>query len=197
MDPKLLAQRASFSKMSEGTAEDYVITRAHAMKHFTGHVDRVVAHLSLLKDISLGYAISRYEHCLQAATRAQRDGRDDEYVVCALLHDVGDSLGCLNHADIATAVLEPWISEDRLWMVKHHAIFQGRYFFHHYGLDRDMRDQFKDHPMYGATAEFCALYDENCFDKDYEAEPIEHFLPTLRKVFSRPLRSIYLPKPAS
>jgi len=48
------------------------------------------------------------------ATRAFCDGRDQEYVVCALLHDIGDTLGAFNHPDIAAAILKPFISEANL-----------------------------------------------------------------------------------
>ena len=117
--------------------------------------DRVLAHLKMLQGDCGGFAIDRLEHCLQTATRAHRDGRDEEYVVCALLHDMGDILGPRNHADVAAAILKPFVSEQNHWMVEKHAIFQGYYFFHHLGLDRNMREEFRDHPWYAVTEEFC------------------------------------------
>ena len=105
------------------------------------------------------FPIDRYTHSLQTATLALRDGRDEEYVVCALLHDIGDTLGSFNHPDVAATILQPFVSDENYWMVKHHGIFQGHYFFHHVGMDRNLRDQFKDHPCYARTEEFCAIYD--------------------------------------
>ena len=120
-----------------------------------------------------------------------RAGRDDEYVVCALLHDIGDTLGTMNHPDIAAAILKPFVSEENHWMVQHHGIFQGHYFFHHVGLDRNLRDNFKAHPCFDRTAEFCELYDNPAFDAKAETLPIGEFEPMVRRVFAQPRNSIY------
>jgi len=183
--------RTRFTRMDQSTREDWQILGAEFM-HLASHLpDRVIAHLKLLQGDFGGFPIDRYQHCLQTATLALRDGRDEEYVVCALLHDIGDTLGSYNHPDVAAAILQPFVSEENLWMVKHHGIFQGHYFFHHIGMDRDMRDQFKDHPCYERTAEFCARYDNPAFDPEGETLPIEHFEPMLRRVFAAPRRSVY------
>ncbi len=120
-----------------------------------------------------------------------RDGRDDEYICCALLHDIGDTLGSFNHPDIAAAILKPFVTEDNLWMVQHHGIFQGHYFFHHIGMDRDMREQFRQHPHFERTAEFCALYDNPSFDAHAETFPLVEFEPMLKQLFSKPRNTIY------
>ena len=112
-------------------------------------------------------------------------------MVCALLHDIGDTLGCYNHFDIAAAILKPFVSDANLWMVQHHGIFQGYYFFHHIGLDRNMRDQFAGHPHFERTAEFCALYDNPAFDPKGETLPISEFEPMVRRVFSTVKTSVY------
>ena len=130
-------------------------------------------------------------HSLQTATRALRDGRDEEYVVCALLHDIGDTLGTYNHADIAAAIVKPFVSDANLWLIEHHGIFQGYYFFHHVGLDRNMRDRFAGGAHYEYTAEFCDLYDSPAFDQRGETLPLQIFEPLLRRVLSAPRRSIY------
>jgi predicted HD phosphohydrolase len=67
----------------------------------------------------------RLTHSLQTATLAYRAGEDEEYVVCALLHDLGDTLGTYNHADIAAAILKPFVSEQNHWIIEKHGIFQG------------------------------------------------------------------------
>ena len=148
-----------------------------------------MTHLRLLEGDFGGFKIDRFQHCLQTATLAHRDGKDDEYVVCALLHDIGDTLGTFNHADVAAVLLEPFVSDANHWMVKHHAIFQGYYFFHYLGMNRDMRENFKDHPHYRQTLEFVSKYDSPAFDPDGEILPLDYFEPMLRKVFAEPRKS--------
>ena len=109
----------------------------------------------------------------------------------ALLHDIGDTLASANHADLAATMLQPFVSEENYWIVKHHGIFQGYYFFEHFGLDRNMRDDYRESPYWHACAEFCAKYDQNSFDPDYENMDLEEFEPMVRKVFSQPKNSIY------
>lgn len=184
-------QRAGFKAMQQGTAEDWQLISSHFRAFSQGLPDRVMTHLKLLDGDYGGFPIDRLEHSLQTATRAHRDGRDEEYVVCALLHDIGDTLGSYNHPDIAAAILKPFVCEENLWMVEKHGVFQGYYFFHHLGMDRHLRDQFKDHPLYQRTAEFCAKYDATAFDPDYESEPLSFFEPMLRRVFAKPRQSIY------
>ncbi len=184
--------RAQYHAMSEGTAEDWAII-AREMGAFAKDLpNRIVAHLKLLEGDHGGYAIDRMDHSLQTATRAFRAGEDEEYVVCALLHDIGDTLGPSNHADVAAAIVKPFVSEKNHWIVANHAIFQGYYFFHHLGLDRNLRDQYRGHPWFEACAQFCHLYDQNSFDPAYESMPLEAFVPMIGRVFARPKRSIYL-----
>ena len=185
-------RRATFAAMTEGTAEDWAIIAEHAVAHSAGLADRVLDHLRMLSGDTGGFAVDRLEHSLQTATRAARAGEDDEYVVCALLHDIGDTLGPYNHADIAAAVLQPFVSEANHWMVQHHGIFQGYYFFHHLGLDRDRRDHFAGHEHYDRTVTFCHEYDQPAFDQHYDTLPLEHFEPAVREVLRRPRRSIYV-----
>lgn len=183
--------RASFKSMQESTREDWQLIGGEFMQFTTGLSARVIKHLQILEGDYGGFPVDRYTHSLQTATRALRDGRDEEYVVCALLHDIGDTVGSFNHPDIAAAILKPFVSEANHWMVQNHGIFQGHYFFHHIGLDRDMRDNFKGHPHYERTAEFCALYDNPAFDPKAETLPIGEFEPMLRRVMAQPKQSIY------
>jgi predicted HD phosphohydrolase len=184
--------QAKFHAMTEGTADDWAIIVEHSKVFNKGLAKRVLEHLRLLDGDFGGFPVDRLEHSLQTATRAHRDGRDEEYVVCALLHDIGDTLGSFNHPDIAAAILKPFVSEQNLWMVQHHGIFQGYYFFHHLGLDRNMRDAFRDGPHYHYTAQFCHLYDQPAFDPDYKSEPLEFFAPMVERLFAAPKNSIYL-----
>lgn len=183
--------RAEFTRMEESTAADWQKIGAEFMPFAQKLPERVLAHLKLLDGDYGGFPIDRYQHSLQTATRALKDGRDEEYVVCALLHDIGDTLGSFNHFDIAAAILKPFVSEENLWMVQHHGIFQGYYFFHHIGLDRHLREQFRGHAHFARTEEFCALYDNPAFDPKAETLPISEFEPMVRRVFGQVRQSVY------
>ncbi len=189
-------QRAGFHSMVESTAEDWGRIAAASAEFGRELPTRLITHLNLLKGDCGGFVVDRLEHSLQTATRAHKDGRDEEYVVCALLHDIGDILGPRNHADIGAAIVQPFVSEANHWMVAQHAIFQGYYFFHHLGLDRDMREQYRGHPHFEYCAQFCHLYDQAAFDPAYESMPLEAFEPMLGRVMSTPKNSIYLRKSA-
>ena len=186
--------KAKFKSMQDGTQEDWALIVGHSIEFNKGLAKRVIDHLRLLDGDFGGFPVDRLEHSLQTATRAHRDGRDEEYVVCALLHDIGDTLGSYNHPDIAAAILKPFVSEANHWMVANHGVFQGYYFFHHLGLDRNMRDQFEGHEHYQHCAQFCHLYDQKAFDPDYESEPLEFFIPMVERVFAAPKNSMYLKK---
>ena len=181
-----------FTAMRDATPEDYQRIGRHSLEFFQGLPDRVLAHLRILASDTGGYAVDRLTHSLQTATRAQRDGRDDEYVVCALLHDIGDTLASANHAQLAATILEPFVSEKNRWIVEQHAAFQGYYFFHHLGLDRNVRDRFRGHEWFRDCAEFCEKYDQNSFDPGYDTLPLEAFEPALRKLFAAPKKSLYV-----
>ncbi|RTL20180.1 MAG: phosphohydrolase [Burkholderiales bacterium] len=186
-----MSTRARFTRMDESTREDWALIVPEAMQMARGLPDRVLAHLRLLDGDFGGFPVDRLTHSLQAATLAHADGRDEEYVCCALLHDIGDTLGSFNHPDIAAAILKPFVSEANLWMVQQHGIFQGHNFFHHIGLDRDLREQFRGHPHFERAAEFVALYDNPAFDPEAEALPLAFFEPLLRRLMAQPRQSIY------
>ena len=183
--------RAKFHAMTESTQEDWAAIMRAAAPHRGELADRLLAHLMLLDNDHGGFAVDRLEHSLQTATRAHRDARDEEYVVCALIHDIGDILLPANHAELGATILKPFISEANHWMMAQHGIFQGYYFFHHLGLDREMREQFRGHPHFEYCAQFCHLYDQNSFDPDYESMPLSDFEPMLRRVVAAPKQSIY------
>jgi predicted HD phosphohydrolase len=186
-----MTHRAKFARMDQSTAEDWKLIGAEFMQFSKGLADRVLAHLSLLDGDYGGFPIDRYSHSLQTATLAMRDGRDDEYVVCALLHDIGDTLGTFNHPDVAAAILKPFVSEANHWMIQHHGIFQGYNFFHHLGMDRNMRDMFQEHVHYERAAEFVELYDNRAFNPEIEIFPLGEFEPLVRRLFSEPKQSVY------
>ena len=183
--------KAKFHSMMEGTREDWMAIGMAGAPYRAGLGDRLMGHLRMLADDSGGFAVTRLEHSLQTATRAHRDGRDEEYVVCALMHDIGDILCPSSHAEVGAVIMKPYVSEANHWMMDKHGIFQGYYFFHHIGLDRDMREQFRGHPHFEHTAQFCHQYDQNSFEPGYDTLPLEAFEPMLRRVTSAPKNTIY------
>ncbi|WP_423822822.1 HD domain-containing protein [Salinisphaera sp. SPP-AMP-43] len=178
-------QQAKFTRFDESDSNDWQIIDDHFQSYRNGVTDRVLEHLLRLKGDNHGYPVDRYTHCLQTATRALRDGADEEMVVCALLHDIGDDLAPDNHADIAAGILEPFVDPLNTWMIRHHELFQGYHYRHFYGLDRHARDDFRDHPAYERTVYFCDQWDQVSFDPDYDTLPLEYFRPMLERVLSR------------
>lgn len=189
-NPKTL-ERATFSRMQDSTAEDWRIISEEFKPFAQALPDRVLAHLRLLDGDCGGFPVDRLTHSRQTATLALHDGRDEEYVVCALLHDIGDTLGSFNHPDIAAAILKPFVSEQNHWMVEKHGIFQAYYFFHNLGMDRNIREQFRGHKYFDYTAEFCELYDNPAFDPKTETLPLSEFEPMVRRVFAQVKNTIY------
>jgi predicted HD phosphohydrolase len=174
--------RASFHQMKSGTREDWAIIGSHHAQLCAGLADRTLAHLRLLDGDYGGFAVDRLTHSLQTATLALRDDRGEDYVVAALLHDIGDTLAPNNHPEVGAAILKPYVSEELHWIVQHHGIFQGYYFWHHIGMDRDARDAYRDNPFYDSCAEFCELYDQAAFEPEGETIPLEEFEPMVRRV---------------
>lgn len=179
-------ETVSFTSMEDGTKEDYELLDRFAEEYARSLPDRLLESLNGLKQSYAGYQVNRYEHSLQSATRASRDGRGDEYVVAALLHDLGDELAPYTHGEMVAAILRPYVSAELCWVVGHHGIFQSYYYAHHYGEDRHARDRYRAHPHFDACVEFCERYDQNCFDPAYESLPIEFFAPMVRGVFAEP-----------
>jgi len=183
-----LAQKrtVSYIRMEDGTAEDYALVAELAKPFIVGTADRVLGYLPQLRFSYEGDQVHRYEHSLQTATRAFRGDADEETVTAALLHDIGDMLAPENHSDFAAALLQPYVSRTTHWIVKHHGIFQGYYYFHHYGKDRNAREQFRGHPAFEKTIEFCSKWDQMAFDPGYDTMPVSAFEPIVRRVFARP-----------
>lgn len=179
-----------FRRMDEGTDADFaVLARVHEenIRKLPGLLMGLLTNLRADE----AYPVDRLEHSLQAATRTLRDGRDEEYIVCALLHDIGDMLGSWNHPDVSAAILKPFVSEANRWMVEKHGIFQGYHFFQHIGMDPNMREQFRGHPHFERTERFVDLYDDPAFDPAMECASLEFFEPMVRRLFANPKNSIY------
>lgn len=179
-----MIDKVRFTAMQDGTQADYDLVFAHDARNVAKQADRVLGWLRQMEGES-PYQISRLEHCLQTATRAENDGADDETIACALLHDIGDILAPANHSAVAAALLAPYVSEQNHWIVLHHGLFQGYYWFEYDGQDPNARERFKDHEFYDACVDFCARWDQVSFDPDYKTRPLEHFEPLVRDLFAR------------
>ena len=182
-----------FNEMKDGDKEDYELLAKFEDKYIEGTADRVIRILKSLESSLGGYKVSRLEHSLQAASRALRDQADEEMIVAALLHDIGDEIAPLNHSEISAAVLRPFVSEKTHWIVQKHGLFQSYYFNHHYGHDRNLRDKYKDHPFFENTLNFCARWDQNSFDPNYDTIDLKEFIPMVYRIFKRePHKHVYL-----
>ncbi|MBY5969839.1 HD domain-containing protein [Halomonas denitrificans] len=179
-------EQATFARFDESTAAEWRLIDQHFRAYQDDACRRVLDHLTRLKGDTHGYPVDRYEHCLQTATRALRDGADEEMVVCALLHDIGDDLAPANHAEIAAAILEPFVDPLNVWMIRHHELFQGYHYRHFFGQDRHAREAYRDHPAYARTVRFCDEWDQTSFDPDYDTLPLSAFLPMIQRVMQRP-----------
>jgi predicted HD phosphohydrolase len=175
----------NYIRMEDGTAEEYLALRDLAQPFRAGKARRMLGFLDGLHNSYPGEQVDRYEHSLQTATRAFRDGAEEEVVVAALLHDIGDMLAPDNHALFAATVLQPYVSASTHWVVEKHGIFQGLYYFHHYGKDRNEREKYRGHPDFEKCAEFCGKWDQMAFDPNYDTMPLAAFEPMVERVFAR------------
>ena len=175
----------SFTRMKDGTREDYLLLDESEREFALGLQDRVLAALRDLDHSVEGYPVTRLTHSLQTATRARREGADDELVLGALIHDVGDLLAPYNHSQLAAAIIRPYVRAQVTWIVEQHEVFQAYYFAHHLGGDRHARDRLRSHPWYADCVRFCERYDQSSFDPAYPTMALAEFEPLVRQVFSR------------
>lgn len=181
-----MPETVSFTAMANGTREDYELLAEREKMFNAGTADRLIQEMrGQAGDTITGYKISRLEHGLQTATRARRDGADIDWVVAALLHDIGDGLAPQNHDKFAAEIMRPFMRDEVVWVVEHHGVFQMYYYAHHYGWDRELRETYKDSPYYQSCVDFCARWDQSSFDPDYPMDPLESFEADIRTVFSR------------
>lgn len=182
----IASEHATFTQMKEGTQQDWARIAPHHVRMCQGLADRVLTHLRLLDGDFGGFPVDRLTHSLQTATLALADGRDEDYVVCALLHDIGDTLAPGNHPEIAAAILKPYVDRRLHWIVEKHGVFQGYYFWHHIGMDRNAREAYRGHEFFDDCAEFCELYDQAAFDPKAETLPLDELEPMVRRVLTMP-----------
>jgi predicted HD phosphohydrolase len=175
----------AFTDMASGTEADYLLLDRYERYHANGLADRLLGTLDRLTDSLGGYHITRLEHSLQTATRARLDGADVNWVVAALVHDVGDELAPYNHSEFAASILQPYVPAEVHWVVNHHGVFQSYYYAHFYGADRNVRDEFRGHRWGPLCEEFCARWDQNSFDPAFPIHDLASFEDDLREVFGR------------
>ncbi len=175
----------SFRQMKDGTKEDYELLEE--LEHdFTKLLpERICNELEALDNSLSGYQVTRLEHSLISATMAERDGADLDWVVTALVHDIGDNLAPYNHDSLAAVVAAPFVRDECTWTLRTHGIFQMYFYAHHVGGDRNAREKYKDHPYYQTGIEFTERWDQSAFDPDYEFFPLSHFKPAVEEVFTR------------
>ncbi len=183
-----MTKKVEFTSMNDGTKNDYDLIAIHDSENERQLFNRVINWLEMM-DGESPYKISRLQHCLQTATRAENDGADTETIVCALLHDIGDVISPSNHSQVSAALLRPYISEKNYWIVLNHGLFQGYYWMHHYDENRNLRDKHKNHPYYKDCVDFCSKWDQVSFDPDYETKTLEYFTPMIKEIFLREPRS--------
>ena len=178
-------KEVNFIQMKDGTKEDYLLLNKHEKKYIEGTADRLIKFMSGLSNTLEGYQVTRLEHSLQTATRALNDKADEEMIVAALFHDIGDELAPLNHSEYAGAVLKPYVSEKTHWIIEKHGEFQMYYYVHHLGGNRNQRDKYKGHKYYKNTVDFCENWDQKSFDPNYKSLSLKDFEPYVKKIFSR------------
>jgi len=176
----------SFRQMRDGTREDYELLREYEAPFLARLPDTVLDAVRALDHSLDGYPVTRFTHSLQTATRALNDGADDDMVVAALVHDVGDILAPFNHAAVAADILRPYVRAEVTWVIEQHGLFQSYYYAHHYGANRNGRERFRDHPWFQRCADFCERWDQASFDPDFPTLPLSAFEPAVRRVFMRP-----------
>ena len=174
-----------FTQMKNGSKEDYLFLDKFEQKYINGTADRILKFMDGLNSTLEGYKVTRLQHSLQTATRAFNDKASEEMIIAALLHDIGDELAPLNHAEYAASILKPYVSEKTHWIVKMHGEFQMYYYAHHLGKDRNLRDKYKDHKYYKDTLMFCENWDQTSFDPNFKSLTLKDFEPIVKKVFSR------------
>ena len=178
-------EKVKFKQMKDGTKEEYLLLDKHEKKYIEGTANRLIKFMNGLSNTLEGYQITRLEHSLQTATRALNDKADDELVVAALLHDIGDELAPLNHSEYAAAVIKPYVSEKTHWIIEKHGEFQMYYYAHHLNSNRNQRDKYKGHKFYKDTLNFCENWDQKSFDPNFKSLPLKKFEPLVKKIFSR------------
>ncbi|PID65565.1 MAG: peptidase [Gammaproteobacteria bacterium] len=174
-----------FIQMKDGTKAEYEFLEELESDYASKVGERLMDMLADLENTLSGYRVSRLEHSLQSATRAYYDGADIDWIVTALLHDIGDVYAPYNHDEYAATVLAPYVREQCSWTVLVHGAFQMKYYAHHVGGDPNKRRHFADSPYFDDCDYFCEHWDQTSFDPDYPSKSLAFFRPMVLEVFRR------------
>lgn len=178
-----MGQQATFTKMQEGTKEEWEIIAAEHSVHFKSTADRFIDMLKSLEGVTLGFACDQLQHALMTGTLARRAGATDEEIVLALCHDMAKSVNVPNHGPIAAEMMRPYISEDGYHAIYNHQAFQGEHYYGFFGAPTDLREQWKDKSWYDLAVKLVDTWDAPAFDPDFEVDTLESFEPLMRKIF--------------
>jgi len=185
---QLQPRRRNFTSLSNAKFEDYLKTQDALGKVSTpdAMADRWLGLLEAQGGVDIGFPLDLKGHGIQTATRALKAGADDETVICALFHDVGELWTPACHGEVAASMLRPYISEKNFWILSHHEIFQAYYYGDAMKIDKNLRDRFRDNAEHFADCEkFCGDWDEKSFDANYENLPLSEFREMLKRILTR------------
>jgi predicted HD phosphohydrolase len=180
---------ATFTRMDESTADQWATIGMETARNQGRVAERVLMLLRSLDEVVDGFAVDQLTHCLQTATRAERDGADKEVVVAALCHDIGKAISVPNHPAIAAEILRSYVRPEVYDMIRVHQDFQGKHYYHHFGGDPNAREKHRDElddDSWKLAERFADEWDQTAFDPDGETYPLEHFEPMVREVFATP-----------
>lgn len=180
-----MMDQVKFTAMKDGDKEDYDFLTRHEIEYTRGTADRLLTALETLDEGLSGYKVTRLGHSVQSASRAWRDGADLDWVVSALLHDIGDIFAPYNHDEYAASILKPFVREQCTWVVEKHGDFQMIYYGQHVGANPHKRDAYQGHAYFDDCAQFCERWDQSSFDPDYDSLPLDHFRDMVHEVFAR------------
>ena len=177
--------KVKFTAMKDGDKEDYAFLTKHEVEYTKGTAARLLDAMVSLDEGLSGYQITRLGHSLQSATRAERDGADVDWIVGALLHDIGDIYAPYNHDEYAASILRPFVREQVTWVVEKHGDFQLVYYGEHVGADPHKREAYRSSPYFDDCAAFCEIWDQSSFDPAYDTLSLSHFASRVEEVFAR------------
>ena len=179
------SSKVSYLRMKDGTKDDYAMMAENAVAYQRLTPGRLLSYMDTVLEGIPGERVDTREHSLQTASRAFRDGADEEVVVAALLHDIGVPFAVDNHDRFAGEVIRPFVGWETYWVVRHHGIFQGYYYFHHIAKDREAREKYRGHPAFQQAVDFCEKWDQESFDPAYNTMPVSAFEPMVHRIFAR------------
>jgi predicted HD phosphohydrolase len=183
----------TFTRMDQSTKEEWAVIGAETFKNQARVAERVLDMLRSLEDVTDGFATNQLVHCLQTATRAERDGADSEVVIASLCHDIGKAISVPNHPAIAAEILKPYVRPEVYDMIRVHQDFQGKHYYEHFGGDPNARDKHREalnEETFSLAERFADDWDQISFDPDYDTLPLDHFEPLVREVFASSKRII-------